>query len=138
MHSFVYISQKINNDLLNVSRFFFYYYFLLPKLTFAWQDLQALFSIFSFETDSMSEMSAKHIHHGGGYYQQLLQTYSILYFFRNTWSRLATVCMDNNYYPGFVLQVVHQEINNIPKRKIKIVGSVVLCSFISFMSICLT
>ena len=93
---------------------------------------------FQFETVSMSEMSAKHIHYGSGYYQQLLQTYSILNFFRNTWSRLATVCMDNNYYPGFVLQVVHQEINNIPKRKIKIVGSVVLCSFISFMSICLT
>ena len=34
---------------------------------------------------------------------------------------LAPVSMNNNYYPVFVLQVVEQEINNIPKLKIEIV-----------------
>ena len=74
----------------------------------------------------MSEMTAKLIHHGGGYYLQLLKTYSILNFFflHNLVPTLATVSMDNNYYPGFVLQVVEQEINNIPKRK-----NVGFCSF---------
>ena len=70
----------------------------------------------------MSEMTAKHIHHGGDYYVQLLKTFNIIFLSNNLVPTLATVCMDNNYYPGFVLQVVEQEINNIPKRKIKIVG----------------
>ena len=69
----------------------------------------------------MSEMTAKHIHHGGGYYLQLLQTFNIVFLSNNLVLTLATVSMDNNYYPGFVLQVVQNEINNIPKLKIKIV-----------------